>query len=199
MLTLFLGLVVIVAVTRLLELRVSQRHRRAMLGSGGRAIAESRFGAMVALHVGVLAGAVIETLVFRRTVPIWFGCAAALGVLGAGVLRVWAIRSLGKHWNVRVIDSTQLGVVTSGPYRFVRHPNYVAVFLELLSLPLVQGAWLTAALGTALHVLVLRRRILLEEAMLLASPAYRTSMGEKPRFFPALADIVPHWPRVRRS
>ena len=88
--------------------------------------------------------------------------------------------------------------MTSGPYRFVRHPNYVAVFLELLFLPLVQGAWLTAALGTALHVLVLRRRILLEEAMLLESPAYRISMGEKPRFVPALADIVPSWPRVGR-
>jgi methyltransferase len=198
-LTLFFGLVLVVGVTRLLELRVSQRHRRAMLGSGGRAIAEPGFVVMVALHTGVLAGAVLETLLLQRAVPAWFGFCAAFGVIGAGVLRVWAIRSLGRHWNVRVIDSTELGVVTSGPYRFVRHPNYVAVFLELLFLPLVQGAWLTATIGTALHVLVLRRRILLEEAVLSASPAYRASMGEKPRFVPGLAQVLPFWPGMRRS
>jgi methyltransferase len=132
-------------------------------------------------------------------VPLWLGGAAALGVVGAGVLRVWAIRSLGKHWNVRVVDSTRLGVVTSGPYRFVRHPNYVAVFLELLLLPLVQGAWLTAALGSALHILVLRRRILLEEAVLMASPAYRASMGDKPRFLPRFERALPFFPRAGKS
>jgi methyltransferase len=198
-LTLFLVLVGLVGTTRLLELRVSQRHRRAMIDSGGRAIAEPGFAGMVILHVAVLAGAVVETLVFRRSVPVWFGCAAALGVLAAGVLRVWAIRSLGEHWNVRVIDSTVFGVVDSGPYRFVRHPNYVAVFLELLCLPLVQGAWLTAALGCALHLIVLRRRILLEEAVLSASPAYRAAMGMKPRFLPDLAALVPLFPRARKS
>jgi methyltransferase len=198
-LTLFLVLLLVVATTRLLELRVSQRHRRAMIDSGGRAIAEPGFAGMVVLHVGVLAGALLETLMFRRSVPVWFGCAAALGVVGAGVLRVWAIRSLGKHWNVRVVDSTAFGVVASGPYEFVRHPNYVAVFLELLCLPLVQGAWVTAALGSALHLLVLRRRILLEEAVLSASPAYRASMGMKPRFLPDLTTIVPLWTRARKS
>jgi methyltransferase len=198
-LTLFLVLVVLVGTTRLLELRVSQRHRRAMIDSGGRPIAEPGFSGMVVLHVGVLAGAVLETLVFRRWVPVWFGCAAALGVVAAGVLRVWAIRSLGEHWNVRVIDSTAFGVVASGPYQFVRHPNYVAVFLELLCLPLVQGAWLTAALGCALHLVVLRRRILLEEAVLSASPAYRAAMGMKPRFLPDFAAITPLFARARKS
>ena len=184
---LFLTLVALVGATRLLELRVSQRHRRAMIAAGARAIPERGFAGMAALHVAVLAAAIVETLVFRRSVPVWFGAAAALGVVGAGFLRVAAIRSLGAHWNVRVVDSTALGVVTSGPYRYVRHPNYVAVFLELLLLPLVQGAWLTAALGSALHLLVLRRRILLEEAVLFASPAYRAHMGEKPRFLPSFA------------
>ena len=196
--TVFLALVAFVATTRLLELRISRRHRRAMLDSGARAIPEPAFAGMVALHVGVLGGAVVETLVFRRAVPVWFAAAAAAGVVSAGMLRVSAIRNLGEHWNVRVIDSTALGVVTSGPYRFVRHPNYLAVFLELLLLPLVQGAWLTATLGSALHLLVLRRRILLEEAVLFESPAYRVHMGKKPRFLPRVR-MLPFAPRTRKS
>jgi methyltransferase len=198
-LTLFFALVLLVGTTRLLELRVSQRHRRALIGAGARTIPEPGFLAMAALHVAVLAGAVAESLLLPRAVPGWLGVAAALGVLGAGALRVSAIRSLGEHWNVRVVDSTALGVVTSGPYRYVRHPNYVAVFLELALLPLVRGAWLTATLGTALHLLVLRRRILLEEAVLLRSPEYRARMGHKPRFFPRVARPVALLSGVRKS
>lgn len=198
MLTLFLALVLSTAVTRLLELRVSQRHRRAMIGSGARAIPERGFVGMAALHVAVLASAVIETLVLRRSVPAWFGIAAALVVIGAGLLRVSAIRSLGMHWNVRVVDSTALGIVTSGPYRFVRHPNYVAVFLELSFLPLVQGAWITAVLGSVLHILVLGRRIRLEEAVLFADPCYRAHMLHKPRFLPRMASFS-RFTRTRRA
>jgi methyltransferase len=81
-------------------------------------------------------------------------------------------------------SSPALGVVTGGPYRWIRHPNYVAVFAELAALPLVHGAWLTAAVGAALHVLVLRRRLALEEAVLAADPTYERLMGRKPRFLP---------------
>jgi methyltransferase len=198
-LTVFLGLLGLLAATRLLELRVSRRHRRALVERGARAVEEPGFAAMVLLHVAVLGAAVVEALVWGRSVPVWFGLAAALGVLGANALRLAAIRSLGEHWNVRVIDSTALGVVASGPYRYVRHPNYVAVFLELLLLPLVQGAWVTATLGALLHVLVLRRRILLEERVLFAHPAYRASMAEKPRFLPRLAGRAPALARSGKS
>jgi methyltransferase len=113
---------------------------------------------------------------------VWFGVVAAVLVLGANALRIWSIRTLGAHWNVRVVDSAAFGVVSTGPYRFIRHPNYLAVFVELAFLPLVQGAWITAALGTALHVAVLRRRIVLEESVLFGDSAYVASMGHKPRF-----------------
>ena len=77
----------------------------------------------------------------------------------ANALRFWVIATLGVHWNVRVVPSMPLGVVTSGPYRFVRHPNYVAVFVELAALPLVHGAYLTALAGALLHAAILRRRV----------------------------------------
>jgi methyltransferase len=178
------ALVALLGVTRLFELRVSRAHRRSLVERGARPVADPGFRLMACLHVGVLGGALLEPLLTGSAAPVWLGAVAATGVVGASVLRITAIHSLGLHWNVRVIDSTGLGVVSSGPYRFIRHPNYVAVFLELLLLPLVQGAWITAAVGSALHVFVLRRRILLEEAVLFAHPAYRASMQDKPRFFP---------------
>ena len=71
-----------------------------------------------------------------------------------------------------------------GPYRWVRHPNYTAVFVELLALPLIHMAWITAALGTVAHVFVLRARVASEDRVLLANPDYVARMGHKPRFLP---------------
>lgn len=187
MMILFGALLALTAITRLIELRVSSRHRRELLKSGAAASDERGFAGMVLLHIGILVGALVEAVVFERNAPFWIGVPAALGVMAASALRVWAIRSLGRHWNVRVIDSTTLGVIQSGPYRFVRHPNYVAVFLELALLPLVAGAWLTAALGTALHVWVLAKRIRHEESVLNRSAEYRFAMARKPRFVPRLS------------
>lgn len=182
----FIALLGLVALTRLFELRVSRRRRRELERRGARTLAEPAFAGMVALHVAVLAGSVVEVVVLGRAAPLALAISAALGVALANVLRIAAIRSLGEQWTVRVVDSSGLGVVRSGPYRYIRHPNYVAVFLELALLPLVGGAWLTATLGTALHVVVLARRIRLEESMLLENPEYVASMGQKPRFVPRL-------------
>jgi len=84
------------------------------------------------------------------------------------------------------VDSTQLGVVTSGPFHYVRHPNYAAVFVEMLALPLIHTAWITATLGTFAHVIVLMQRISAEERVLLANTDYRSAMGEKARFLPGV-------------
>ena len=139
---------------------------------------------MVALHTGVLVAAALEVILLRRSFVAAVGVPALALVVLANLLRWWVIATLGQHWNVRVMGSLSMGVVSSGPFRFVRHPNYVAVFVELAALPLVHGAWLTALGGSILHVLILRRRIALEEQVLLAAPSYRTVMGPKPRFIP---------------
>ena len=184
---LFLLLLVAVGACRLVEMRVSRRHQRALQARGIRRVDEPRFGLMVALHTGILVGAALEVLLLRRPlIPLLAGPAVALVAL-ANLMRFWVIATMGPHWNVQVMGSTRLGVVTSGPFRFIRHPNYVAVFVELTALPLVHTAWVTAVVGAALHALVLRRRIALEERVLLADPAYRAAMGRKPRFLPRVA------------
>ena len=101
-------------------------------------------------------------------------------------MRWWVIRTLGEHWNVQVVDSTRLGVIVSGPFRFVRHPNYAAVFAEMLALPLIHTAWITALVGSRRTSRCWRKGCATEERVLFADPDYRSAMASKPRFLPGL-------------
>jgi methyltransferase len=143
---------------------------------------------MVLLHAAILAGAALEVLWLHRPfVPVLAVPMGMLFVL-ANVLRWWVIRTLGTHWNVQIMDSVSLGVITSGPFRFVRHPNYAAVFVELVALPLIHTAWLTALAGAAGHAWVLSRRVAVEEAVLLQNGHYRATVAQRPRFVPSFFD-----------
>jgi methyltransferase len=187
----FIGLCLAVGACRLIEMTISRRHQRALAAKGAALIPEPIFGAMVALHTGVIAGAVIEVMALHRPYLAVVGVPALGLVVLANLLRFWVIATLGVHWNVRVVRSMPLGVVTAGPYRFVRHPNYVAVFVELLALPLVHGAYVTAAAGALLHLLILRRRVALEESVLMADEGYRLAFADKPRFVPFVSGQSP--------
>ena len=126
-------------------------------------------------------------------------CIAGVGGLAAATaLRIWTLRTLGDSWSTRVTRFAGGGrrVVTDGPYRFIRHPNYLAVILELASLPLAGGAFVTAIVASALNALVLARRIPLEERELAADPAWREVMLSRPRFLPELRDL---WPERRHA
>jgi methyltransferase len=183
---LYLVLLALVAALRLVELQISKRHQREMLGRGAAKVAEPRFRWMVLLHAAVLMGSAVEVVFLHRPfIPALAAVMLAI-FLAANAVRWWVIRTLGQHWNVQVVDSTRLGVVTSGPFRFVRHPNYAAVFAEMLALPLVHTAWITAMVGTALHAVVLSQRLSTEERVLFANPDYRAAMADKPRFLPGL-------------
>lgn len=182
----YLALLAAVGLGRLLELGLSRRHQRALEARGARRVAEPGFAPMVALHTGVLVASAVEVVLLHRPFTPALGVPALIAFALANGLRWWVIATLGPHWNVQVVGSLALGVVTRGPYRWIRHPNYVAVLVELSALPLVHGAWLTALVGTGLHALVLRRRLALEEAVLAADPAYREAMAAKPRFIPRL-------------
>jgi len=182
----YLALLLLVGLGRLVELRISRHNQRQLTQQGVQKISEPHFRWMVMLHTGVLAGAAAEVLLLRRPFLPWLAAAMAALFVLANLLRWWVIRTLAAHWNVQVMASSQLGVVTSGPYRWIRHPNYVAVAVELFALPMIHTAWVTALAGSVANFEILRRRLQVEEAVLMANPAYRTSMGSKPRFLPKL-------------
>jgi methyltransferase len=180
----YLWLLVLVAIGRLAELRISRRNQQQLEKQGVRKIPEPHFRWMVLLHGGVIVCAGVEVLLLHRPlVPALAISMATLFVL-ANLLRWWVIRTLAGHWNVEVMESSRVGVVSTGPYRWVRHPNYVAVVVEIFSLPMIHTAWITAIVGTLGDLEILRRRIKVEDGILMSNPAYRLTMGGKPRFFP---------------
>jgi len=157
-----------------------------MLARGATKIADRRFRWMVLVHIAVLLGAACEVVFLKRPfIPVLAAVMFAL-FLTANAVRWWVIHTMGQHWNVQVVDSTELGVVTSGPFHYVRHPNYAAVFIEMLALPLIHTAWITATLGTFAHVIVLMQRVSAEERVLLANADYRAAMAQKARFLPGV-------------
>lgn len=182
----FLALLLTVALLRLVELRISRRHQDEMLARGALRVDEPRFRWMVLLHTAVLLGAAWEVVFLKRPFIPWLAAPMFTIFLAANAVRWWVIRTLGQHWNVQVMDSTSLGVVTSGPFRYVRHPNYAAVFAEMLALPLIHTAWITATVGAIAHTGVLSARLATEERMLFSNPDYRAAMAGKPRFVPGL-------------
>ena len=112
----FLVLLSAVAVLRLVEVRISRKHQREMIARGASKVDDPKFRWMVLLHLGVLLGAALEVIFLKR--PFIPALAAVMFAifLAANAVRWWVIRTLGKHWNVQVMDSTRLGVVSAGPF-----------------------------------------------------------------------------------
>lgn len=170
-------LVVLVALERAVELVVSRRHAAWALAQGGREAGRGHYPVMVALHTGLLVGCVVEPWALERPFVPALGWPMLALVVAAQGLRWWCVATLGRRWTTRVLVLPGRPRVTGGPYRWLRHPNYVAVVVEGLALPLVHGAWLTAAVFTVLNGALLAVRIRCEEAALTAAEAGAAAEG----------------------
>jgi methyltransferase len=162
----YLGLLGLVALERVVELGLSRRNARLAFAQGGVETGQPHYRVMTALHTAFLLCCALEPAVLHRTSPGGWAFVALAVALGAQALRWWAIGTLGARWNTRVIVVPHAPPVTGGPYRFLPHPNYLAVVLELAALPLVHGAWLTALCFSVANVALLRVRLQVEEAAL---------------------------------
>ena len=183
---LYLALLAAVGALRLVELRISRRHQVLMMTQGAVRVPEPHFKWIVVAHTGVLIGAALEVVLLRRPFLPLLGATMLVLFLASNLMRFWVVRTLGKLWSVQVMDSTRIGVVTAGPFRFVRHPNYTGVILEMISLPLIHTAWITALVTSLGYSIALSQRLRAEESVLMANPEYRAAMGHKPRFLPGL-------------
>ena len=162
----YLILVLAVGVERLAELRVARRNAQWSHERGGREYGGGHYPVMVALHTALLAGCLIEVvLAHRRFVPA-LGWAMLVIVVAAQALRWWCIRTLGPQWNTKILVVPGLPLITAGPYRWLRPPNYVAVIAEGIALPLMHSAWITAAVFTAANAMLLTTRVRAEDAAL---------------------------------
>ncbi len=177
----YLALVGLAAVMRAAELAISRRNERR---SRGPVAAPATYPLMVAAHVALFILPPLEAICLQRRPRrqgVWIGLLAA-----ATGLRWWSIRTLGPSWNVRALVPPDLRPTAAGPYRFVRHPNYLAVALEFVALPLAGGAWASAVALSALNAVVLWDRIRAEERLLRAVPGYQELLGKRARFIPGV-------------
>jgi methyltransferase len=155
-----------VAAERVAELVVAQRNLAWSRARGGVEFGAGHYPAMVVLHSGLLAGCLVETIWLHRPFLPMLGWPMLALVLASQALRWWCIASLGHQWNTRVVVIPDAPRVTAGPYRVLPHPNYVAVVVEGVALPLVHAAWITACVFTVLNAALLRTRIRVENAAL---------------------------------
>jgi len=163
---LYLGLLALIAIERLFELFLSKRNAARILARGGEEWGKGHYPTMVLLHTALFPASFAEVhFLDRPWIP---GLAWTMGALIAltMMLRYWAISSLGEHWNTRVIVLPGATLVASGPYRWMRHPNYLAVVLELAAIPLFHGAWICALGFGVANLVLLRHRIGIEEKAL---------------------------------
>ncbi|MFI1968556.1 hypothetical protein BLA24_05740 [Streptomyces cinnamoneus] len=178
--TWYVILVLAVAAERCAEVAVALRNARWSTARGGVEYGAGHYPVMVALHTGLLAGCLLEVALGRRAFVPPLGWTMLAAVAAAQALRWWCVHTLGRRWNTRVIVVPGLPLTTTGPYRLCRHPNYVAVVVEGVALPLVHGAWLTAVVFTALNALLLTVRIRCEDAALRTTAGVRAGAAAPP-------------------
>lgn len=156
---------ILLLVERLFELRLAARNRRILLQRGGQEFFPESYRTIIRMHVLFMLCLVVESypwfIAFDR---LTVSCLA--GVLFLQFVRYWCVFSLKEYWNTRIILVPGDKVVRRGPYRFIRHPNYLVVTLEFILLPLLAGAPLTLVVFSIANLLVLRHRITLEEKVL---------------------------------
>jgi methyltransferase len=155
----------LVAIQRLLELRLSRRHERLLRARGAVERGREHYPLMVGLHVLWLLSTLVEGLLRGPDIPVYWPVPLALFLL-AQLLRYWAILSLGDYWNTRVLVVPGTRLVARGPYRYLRHPNYAVVIVEIATFPLIFGDWITALVFSILNAALLFVRIRTENRAL---------------------------------
>lgn len=159
--SLAVAIVAAVAVQRLLETIYAERNTRALLARGGIEIGRKHYPLIVALHVSWLIALVVA---LPSDPPIYVVPLIVFMTLQA--LRVWVVATLGPYWTTRIITLPGAPLIRRGPYKYVRHPNYLIVAGEIASLPLVFGEIWVAAIYSLLNAAILSWRIKVENRAL---------------------------------
>jgi len=163
---LFTGLVALVGLERLLEMWIAGRNRRWLLKRGGFEVGREHYPWMVVLHATFLVAAPMEVWMLDRPLIPLLALGMLLLLIVAMALRYWVVMTLRRRWTTRVVLLPGASRIERGPFRFLSHPNYLAVAVEIAALPLVHTAWLTALTCSILNAVLLKTRIRVEEAAL---------------------------------
>lgn len=152
----------IVVVQRIVELAVAKNHSKKMFGMGAVEYDGRGYRFIVLLHTVFFSSMIFEYFYLSRNLNTYWYILASIFLI-AQVLRYWAIKTLGIRWNTRIIVLRGSPLIKSGPYKYLNHPNYIAVVTELASLPLIFSCYITAVIFSILNFFVLKRRVGIEE------------------------------------
>ncbi|KHF38126.1 isoprenylcysteine carboxyl methyltransferase family protein [Halalkalibacter okhensis] len=176
--------ILLIVVQRVVEVIIANRNARWMKRQGGYEVGKEHYKQIVALHILFFVSLIIEVSVIDRTFVFW-SVVPLIVFLLAQMGRVWALSSLGRFWNTRIIVLPGAKVVAKGPYQYLRHPNYVIVVTEIACLPLIFQAYWTAIVFTIINAIVLSARIKMEEAALEEATNYQKVFEKHKRFIPS--------------
>ncbi len=165
----YTAVLALIVAERAVELVVSRRHERRLRARGGVEAGEGHYPFMVFLHATLFPACLAEVWLAGRPFVPALGAAAAVALALTMALRWWVIATLGERWTTRVIVVPGEPAIGGGPYRFLRHPNYLAVAVELFAIPLLHAAWATAALWGGADLALLAVRIRAEDRALAAA------------------------------
>ncbi|OLN24259.1 isoprenylcysteine carboxyl methyltransferase [Domibacillus antri] len=168
---LFLIVIIVVCSQRLVELFIAQRNEKWMRRQGAYEAGAEHYPLIVALHIGFFISLAAEVIIIERSLSPWWPILLSLFIL-AQAGRVWSLVSLGRFWNTKILILPGANVVRRGPYRWIRHPNYLVVATEILILPLLFQAYYTALIFSLLNGIVLVIRISVEEKALMEATDY---------------------------
>jgi methyltransferase len=166
------------------EMRLSKHNSEKLLQQGAVEYAAGTLPFMAGLYVLMYVGAIAEFFFLKRPIPVSWFAGFLLLYVAAKALKFWAVHTLGRYWTMKVLIVPGTKTVDSGPYRWVRHPNYVAVLMEIAGTTLPGKALWTCLGVLVLFSFVLYHRIRLEEEALTRQTDYSGAMGKKRRFVP---------------
>ena len=169
------------AIEILWESRIASGNSRGLVEKGAIDVAPGILPVMIFLYVLLYIGSFVEYLLIPKEIPVWWSVLFVGLYLCAKGLKYWAVSTLGPYWTMKVLIIPGSEVVTSGPYRWIRHPNYDAVLLEIAATALAGKSWITFVLVFASFSVVLYHRIRCEERALAEHTNYSHEMMRKGR------------------
>lgn len=175
----FYILIFFIIFQRIVELLIANKNAKYIQAIGGFEVGQKHYPFIVLTHTLFFTSLLIEGS--SETMPSFWPI-PFIFFLFAQVLRIWVLTTLGRFWNTRIYIVPDSKPVKNGPYRFLRHPNYLTVMIEILSIPLVFGAYYTALAFSIINLSILFVRIRIEEQALIQHTEYLQIMESTPRF-----------------
>jgi len=155
----------ILIIQRISELLLARRNEKVVRAKGAREYDEKGYKVIVLMHIFFFISLISEYILLDRTIN-HFWAPLLIFFLIAQIIRYWAISTLGYNWNTKILTTPNTSPIRGGPYKYINHPNYLSVVIEIAVIPLIFSCYITSVIFSVLNLLLLKRRIRIEEKAL---------------------------------